>query len=69
MRIAAYPVAAAGPAWRPVRPRRFVRAAAAAVAGCLIGAGATPRVTFGWVPVTLPDGGTLRQVVWVDCES
>ncbi len=27
------------------------------------------RVTFGWVPVTLPDGGSYRQVVWVDCRS
>jgi hypothetical protein len=36
---------------------------------CLDGVGTTHRVTFGWVPVTLPDGGTMRQVVWVDCRS
>jgi hypothetical protein len=26
-------------------------------------------VKFGWVPATLPDGTSLRQVVWVDCQS
>jgi hypothetical protein len=31
--------------------------------------GQAPRVKFGWVPVTLPSGGTLRQIVWVDCRS
>lgn len=35
---------------------------------CLTGPGTTPLVKFGWVPVTLPDGETLRQVVWVDCQ-
>ncbi len=36
---------------------------------CLTGPGTAHRVTFGWVPVTLPDGGSYRQVVWVDCRS
>ena len=35
---------------------------------CLTGPGTTPLVKFGWVPVTLPDGETLRQVVWVNCQ-
>ncbi|HEY1671122.1 MAG TPA: hypothetical protein VGG50_00295 [Streptosporangiaceae bacterium] len=36
---------------------------------CLTGPGTTRPVTLGWVPVTLPGGGTLRQVTWVDCQS
>jgi hypothetical protein len=36
---------------------------------CLTGPGTAHRVTFGWVPVTMPDGGSYRQVVWVDCRS
>jgi hypothetical protein len=35
---------------------------------CLRGPGRV-RVTFGEVPVTAPDGGMWRQVVWVDCQS
>jgi hypothetical protein len=27
------------------------------------------HLKFGWVPVTFPDGMSLRQVVWVDCQS
>jgi len=34
---------------------------------CLNSPGSAPWVKFGWVPATLPDGGTTRQVVWVDC--
>jgi hypothetical protein len=26
-------------------------------------------VTFGWVPVTYPDGSTARQVAYVDCSA
>lgn len=36
---------------------------------CLGGAGRTVPITFGWVPVTAPDGASWRQVVWVDCRS
>lgn len=36
---------------------------------CLAGPGTTARIKFGEVPVTLPDGGILRQIVWVDCQS
>jgi hypothetical protein len=35
---------------------------------CLSQANAV-RVKFGWVPVTFPGGLSLRQVVWVDCQS
>jgi hypothetical protein len=27
------------------------------------------RLTFGWVPVTFPNGLSMRKVVWVDCQS
>jgi len=36
---------------------------------CLGAPGRTARITFGEVPATTPDGGTVRQVVWVDCRS
>jgi hypothetical protein len=36
---------------------------------CLSTPGTTVPVTFGWVPVTGPDGSSWRQVVWVDCSS
>jgi hypothetical protein len=36
---------------------------------CLGGAGRTVSVTFGEVPVTMPDGSVARQVAWVDCRS
>jgi hypothetical protein len=36
---------------------------------CLGAPGRTVQVTFGEVPATAPDGGTVRQVVWVDCRS
>ncbi len=36
---------------------------------CLRGAGRTVPITFGEIPVTAPDGGSWRQVVWVDCRS
>jgi hypothetical protein len=36
---------------------------------CLSTPGKTVPVTFGWVPVTAPDGSSWRQVVWVDCRS
>lgn len=36
---------------------------------CLAAPGKTARIKFGEVPVTLPDGGLLRQIVWVDCQS
>jgi len=36
---------------------------------CLADPGTTARIKFGEVPVTLPDGGRLRQIVWVDCQS
>ena len=35
---------------------------------CLHGPGSVP-ITFGEVPVTTPDGGSWRQIVWVDCRS
>jgi len=31
--------------------------------------GTTHRIKFGYVPVTLPDGSGLRQIVWVDCRA
>jgi hypothetical protein len=34
---------------------------------CLRGVGRRAPITFGAVPVTMPDGGSWRQVVWVDC--
>jgi hypothetical protein len=37
--------------------------------GCLGGAGRTVSVTFGEVPVTMPDGSVTRRVAWVDCRS
>ena len=36
---------------------------------CLAGPGRTVRVTFGEVPVTMPDGSVASQVAWVDCRS
>jgi hypothetical protein len=36
---------------------------------CLGAPGGTARITFGEVPATTPDGGMVRQVVWVDCRS
>jgi hypothetical protein len=36
---------------------------------CLSTPGKTVPVTFGWIPVTAPDGSSWRQVVWVDCRS
>ncbi len=36
---------------------------------CLRGPGRTVPITFGEIPVTAPDGGSWRQVVWVDCRS
>ncbi len=36
---------------------------------CLGGPGRAVEITFGEVPVSMPDGGTARQVVWVDCRS
>jgi hypothetical protein len=35
---------------------------------CLAGTKITARIRFGEVPVTLPDGTLLRQIVWVDCQ-
>jgi hypothetical protein len=35
---------------------------------CLTGPGTTARIKFGEVPATLPDGSTVRQIVWVDCQ-
>lgn len=37
--------------------------------GCLPGPGKRVQITFGEIPVTLPDGSSWRQVVWVDCRS
>ena len=37
--------------------------------GCLSTPGQTVPITFGWVPVTAPDGSSWRQVVWVGCSS
>lgn len=34
---------------------------------CLRPAGATRTVRFGATRVTIPDGGSYRPVVWVDC--
>ena len=36
---------------------------------CLKVPGTTHRIKFGYVPVTLPDGSGLRQIVWVDCRT
>ena len=36
---------------------------------CLTTPGTTHRIRFGYVPVTLPDGTWLRQIVWVDCRA
>jgi len=36
---------------------------------CLEVPGTTHRIKFGYVPVTLPDGSGLRQIVWVDCRA
>ena len=36
---------------------------------CLGGPGRAVEITFWEVPVSMPDGGTARQVVWVDCRS
>lgn len=36
---------------------------------CLSVPGTTHRIKFGYVPVTLPDGSGLRQIVWVDCRA
>jgi len=36
---------------------------------CLKVPGTTHRIKFGYVPVTLPDGSGLRQIVWVDCRA
>jgi hypothetical protein len=36
---------------------------------CLSTPGQTVPITFGWIPVTAPDGSSWRQVVWVDCSS
>lgn len=36
---------------------------------CLAGPGTTRHIRLGWVPVTLPDGLSMRQVVWVGCQS
>ncbi len=36
---------------------------------CLSTPEQTVPITFGWVPVTAPDGSSWRQVVWVDCRS
>jgi len=36
---------------------------------CLSTPGQTVPITFGWVPVTAPDGSSWRQVVWVGCSS
>ena len=36
---------------------------------CLNVPGTTHRIKFGYVPVTLPDGSGLRQIVWVDCRA
>ncbi len=36
---------------------------------CLSTPERTVPITFGWVPVTAPDGSSWRQVVWVDCRS
>lgn len=34
---------------------------------CLSPVGRHVPITFGAIPVTAPDGGLWRQVVWVDC--
>jgi hypothetical protein len=36
---------------------------------CLATPGATHRIRFGYMPVTLPDGTGSRQVVWIDCRA
>jgi len=36
---------------------------------CLGGPGRTVEITFGEVPVSMPGGGIVRQVTWVDCRS
>jgi hypothetical protein len=36
---------------------------------CLGTPGRTAQITFGEVPVTMPDGAIARQVTWVDCGS
>jgi hypothetical protein len=36
---------------------------------CLSGPGQARPVRFGEIPVTLPDGTMMSQVVWVDCQS
>jgi hypothetical protein len=36
---------------------------------CLAKPGTTHRISFGYVPVTAPDGTGWRQVVWVDCRA
>ena len=36
---------------------------------CLKVPGTTHRIKFGYVPMTLPDGSGLRQIVWVDCRA
>jgi hypothetical protein len=34
---------------------------------CLGDPGTTARIRFGEVPVTLPDGTMIRQIVWIGC--
>lgn len=36
---------------------------------CLSTPEQTVPITFGWMPVTAPNGSSWRQVVWVDCRS
>jgi hypothetical protein len=36
---------------------------------CLADPGTTARIRFGEVPVALPGGGMVRQIVWVDCQA
>lgn len=36
---------------------------------CLAPVGSEPTVSFGWVPVTAPNGLSWREVVWVDCSG
>jgi hypothetical protein len=36
---------------------------------CLGTPGRPARITFGEVPVSMPDGAIARQVIWVECGS
>ncbi|MGA3184788.1 MAG: hypothetical protein ABSE52_09360 [Candidatus Dormibacteria bacterium] len=36
---------------------------------CLDQVGVERTITFGWVPASVPGGGTMRDVVWVACPA